>query len=156
MLILLIKSFTTPTDPVAPSRFTLYNPHFLMFYMLSCISASVRCFSYFFTASEWVTSPATEKSFAVIDLLISIIIFFISATTPNELNQGELLDIDDPDEGIMVLHDGRVVRNVSYQRKKSNNDMTRLDWITFISPGTYFELGSKCLAAVKHHVWLDE
>ncbi|KAI9321346.1 ABC transporter type 1, transmembrane domain-containing protein [Dichotomocladium elegans] len=113
MLILVLKSFSTPADPVSPMKFTLYNPHFLTFYTLACISANVRCFSYFFTDSDdnWVISAATEKSFAVVDLVICVVVWFVCATTPGELDQGELLDIDDAEDGILVLHDGRVVRS---------------------------------------------
>lgn len=115
MLILVIKSFTTPADPVSPSKFTLYNPHFLVFYTLASTSAIVRAFSYFVTNSDddWIISATTEKSFAVVDLAICITVWLICATTPGELDQGELLDIDDAEDGILVLHDGRVVRSVS-------------------------------------------
>ncbi|KAJ8657898.1 hypothetical protein O0I10_006426 [Lichtheimia ornata] len=113
MLILVIKSFTTPADPVSPSKFTLYNPHFLVFYTLASTSAIVRAFSYFVTNSDddWIISATTEKSFAVVDLAICITVWLICATTPGELDQGELLDIDDAEDGILVLHDGRVVRS---------------------------------------------
>ncbi|ORZ00940.1 ABC transporter type 1, transmembrane domain-containing protein [Syncephalastrum racemosum] len=113
MLILVIKSFTTPADPVSPSKFTLYNPHFLIFYTLASSSAIVRAFSYFITGSDanWATSSTIEKSFAAIDLVICITIWLVSVTTPGELDQGELLDIDGDDGGILVLHDGRVVRS---------------------------------------------
>lgn len=114
MLILVIKSFTTPADPVSPSKFTLYNPHFLIFYTLASSSAIVRAFSYFITGSDanWATSSTIEKTFAAIDLMICITIWLVSVTTPGELDQGELLDIDGDDGGILVLHDGRVVRSV--------------------------------------------
>ncbi|KAG2215849.1 hypothetical protein INT45_004424, partial [Circinella minor] len=113
MLILVIKSFTTPADPVSPARFTLYNPHYLVFYTLASVSAIVRCFSYFITNihDNWIISSTTEKSFAAVDLIICLSVWILCATTPGELDQGELLDIDDADEGILVLHDGRVVRS---------------------------------------------
>ena len=115
MLTLVIKSFTTPADPVSPARFTLYNPHYLVFYTLASVSAIVRCFSYFITNihDNWIISSTTERSFAAVDLIICLAVWILCATTPGELDQGELLDIDDADEGILVLHDGRVVRSVS-------------------------------------------
>lgn len=54
-----------------------------------------------------------DSSFGLVNLCTNLILWTISATTPTELNQGELLDFDDTDVGVMVLHDGRVVRNVS-------------------------------------------
>ncbi|KAI9244357.1 ABC transporter type 1, transmembrane domain-containing protein [Phascolomyces articulosus] len=113
MLILVIKSFTTPADPVSPAKFTLYNPHYLIFYTLASLSAIVRTFSYFITNLDdnWIISSTTEKSFAIVDLVICLAVWMLCATTPGELDQGELLDIDDADEGILVLHDGRVVRS---------------------------------------------
>lgn len=34
-------------------------------------------------------------------------------TSPSELDRGELVDFEDDDDGVLVLFDGRVVRNVS-------------------------------------------
>ncbi|KAF7724816.1 hypothetical protein EC973_000701 [Apophysomyces ossiformis] len=77
------------------------------------MSAVIRCFSYFITASKdsWPTSSTIEKAFAIVDLAICLALWAVSATTPTELDQGELVDFDDEDDGVLVLHDGRVVRN---------------------------------------------
>lgn len=116
MLILVIKSFTTPTDPVAPLKFTIYNPHFLVFYTLVSGAAVARSYSYFVVTPDkgWLISPTTEKAFAAIDMLLCVIIWIVSATSPGELDHRELSDIDNGEDGILVLHDGRVVRNVSW------------------------------------------
>ncbi|KAI8379618.1 uncharacterized protein BYT42DRAFT_333425 [Radiomyces spectabilis] len=113
VLVLVIKSFTTPADPVILSKLTVYNPHFLVFYSLALLSAVARIFSYFVIGSqtEWLTSSTIEKSFAIIDLVICIILWFVSATTPTELDPRELMDFEDDDSGVLVLHDGRTVRN---------------------------------------------
>jgi hypothetical protein len=73
----------------------------------------VRAFDYFLTDNQWLISSAIEKSFALIDLVLTFILWFVTATCPSELDQGELLDFDDEDDGVLVLHDGNVVRNVS-------------------------------------------
>ncbi|KAI8341301.1 ABC transporter type 1, transmembrane domain-containing protein [Chlamydoabsidia padenii] len=113
ILVLVIRSFTTPSDSLSPSKFTLYNYHFLLFYSLAITSSFLRCFSYFVISHDdhWLTSWTIEISFAVTNLAINLILWTASATAPSELDQGELLDFDDTDDGVMVLHDGRVVRN---------------------------------------------
>ncbi|CAO3590539.1 unnamed protein product [Absidia cylindrospora] len=113
ILMLVLRSFTTPSDPLSPSKFTLYNYHFLLFYTLAIISSFLRCFSYLVIShgDHWLTSWTIEISFAVTNLTINLILWTASATAPSELDQGELLDFDDTDDGVMVLHDGRVVRN---------------------------------------------
>ncbi|KAI7874792.1 uncharacterized protein EV154DRAFT_430271 [Mucor mucedo] len=107
VLILVIKSFTTPTNPIDPSKFTRYSHHFLVFYTITFISALIRCFDYYFTNQ----SLAIDKSFASIDLILCFILWIVIITSPSELDQGELVDFEDDDDGVLVLHDGRVVRN---------------------------------------------
>lgn len=108
MLVLVIKSFTTPTNPIDPSKFTRYSHHFLVFYTITFISALIRCFDYYFTNQ----SLAIDKSFATIDLILCFILWIVIITSPSELDQGELVDFEDDDDGVLVLNDGRVVRNV--------------------------------------------
>lgn len=79
-----------------------------MFYSLTFISALIRCFDYYFTNQ----TLAIDKSFALIDLLLCFILWIVIITSPSELDQGELVDFEDDDDGVLVLHDGRVVRNV--------------------------------------------
>ncbi|KAI8978492.1 ABC transporter type 1, transmembrane domain-containing protein [Pilobolus umbonatus] len=111
ILILVIKSFTTPADPLDPSKFTRYSYHFLIFYSVTLISAIVRVFDYFFTLNNWFISSTLEKSFASIDLCLCFGLWFVTITSPSELDQGELVDFEEDDDGVLVLHDGRVVRN---------------------------------------------
>ncbi|KAI8647165.1 ABC transporter type 1, transmembrane domain-containing protein [Parasitella parasitica] len=111
VLALVIKSFTTPANPVDPSKFTRYSHHFLLFYALFFVSALIRVFDYFFTDNNWFISSGIEKSFSLIDLCLCFILWFVVVTSPTELDQGELVDFDDDDHGVLVLHDGRVVRN---------------------------------------------
>lgn len=68
---------------------------------------------YFFTDNNWSISPTIEKSFALIDLSLCFVLWYVISTSPTELDQGELADFEDDDDGVLVLHDGRVVRNVS-------------------------------------------
>ncbi|CAO3621386.1 unnamed protein product [Mucor hiemalis] len=112
VLILVIKSFTTPANPVDPSKFTRYSHHFLVFYSIILISAIIRFFDYFFTNEKnWFISSAIEKSFACIDLGLCFILWSVVVTSPSELDRGELVDFEDDDDGVLVLFDGRVVRN---------------------------------------------
>ncbi|KAI8089911.1 uncharacterized protein BX664DRAFT_365696 [Halteromyces radiatus] len=131
ILILVLKSFTTPSDPLSPSKFTLYNYHFLLFFSMAIISSFLRCFSYFVIThgDHWVTSWTIETSFAVTNLVINLILWATSATAPSELDQGELLDFDDTDDGVMVLLDGRVVRNGRILSLEANASV--LSCITF-------------------------
>lgn len=63
--------------------------------------------------SKWFISSAIEKTFAGIDLGLCFILWIVIITSPSELDQGELIDFEDDEDGVLVLHDGRVVRNVS-------------------------------------------
>lgn len=77
----------------------------------------IRLFDYYFTVdNNWFISSAIEKSFACIDLALCFILWIVIITSPSELDQGELVDFDDDDDGVLVLHDGRVVRNVTYHK----------------------------------------
>lgn len=94
-----------------PSKFTRYSHHFLLFYALFFVSALIRVFDYFFTDNNWFISSGIEKSFSLIDLCLCFTLWFVVITSPTELDQGELVDFEDDDDGVLVLHDGRVVRN---------------------------------------------
>lgn len=100
-------------NPIDPSKFTRYTYHFLIFYSLVFLSAIIRVVDYFFTDNNWSISPTIEKSFALIDLSLCFVLWYVISTSPTELDQGELADFEDDDDGVLVLHDGRVVRNVS-------------------------------------------
>ncbi|KAL0088903.1 ABC transporter type 1, transmembrane domain-containing protein [Phycomyces blakesleeanus] len=142
ILILVIRSFTTPADPVAPSKFTLYNPHFLTFYSFALISAIVRIFAHFGTLlnSRDGVPSGVEKGFSLVDCFICLAIWLVSATTPSELDQGELLDFDDDDDGVMVLNDGRVVRNgriLSFEATASPLSFMTFGWINSLLHKAY-------------------
>ncbi|CAO3611821.1 unnamed protein product [Cunninghamella echinulata] len=153
IIILILKSFTTPTDPVSPSKFSLYNPHFLIFYTIFVVSAILRCFSDFILSNNgtW-TSLTIESTFALVNLCTNWILWMISATTSTELNQGELLDFDDTDVGVMVLHDGRVVRNgriLSLEASASPLSCITFGWINSLLHSTLkYPLTSELLWAL--------
>ncbi|KAI9486629.1 MAG: ABC transporter type 1, transmembrane domain-containing protein [Benjaminiella poitrasii] len=111
ILILVIKSFTMPANPLDPSSFTKYSQHFLVFYSLIFVSALVRAFDYFLTNNDRFIPSAVEKSFAFIDLVLCLILWVVIVTSPTEIDHGELAELEDDDHGVLVLHDGRVVRN---------------------------------------------
>ncbi|KAL9548576.1 hypothetical protein MBANPS3_005610 [Mucor bainieri] len=113
VLALVIKSFTTPANPTDPSKFTRYSHHFLVFYALFFVSAVVRAFDYLLTDKHnWFISSGIEKTFSLIDLCLCCVLWSVVVTSPAELDHGELLDVDDDDDDrVLVLHDGRVVRN---------------------------------------------
>ncbi|KAI9031832.1 ABC transporter type 1, transmembrane domain-containing protein [Phycomyces nitens] len=141
ILILVIRSFTTPTDPVAPSKFTLYNPHFLTFYSFALFSAIVRIFAHFGTLlNSGDMASGIEKGFSLVDCFICLAIWLVSATTPSELDQGELLDFDDDDDGVLVLNDGRVVRNgriLSFEATASPLSFMTFGWINSLLHKAY-------------------
>ncbi|KAI8367772.1 ABC transporter type 1, transmembrane domain-containing protein [Blakeslea trispora] len=111
ILILVIKSFTTPENPLDSSKFTRYSYHFLTFYSLISLSAIMRVCDYFLTNNNWYISPSIEQSFAVIDVILCTLLWYVMMTSPTELDQAELVDFDEDEDGVLVLLDGRVVRN---------------------------------------------
>ncbi|GAA5816352.1 hypothetical protein MFLAVUS_009880 [Mucor flavus] len=130
ILILVIKSFTTPANPIDPSKFTRYSHHFLTFYSITFISAMIRFFDYYFTVdNNWFISSAIEKSFACIDLALCFILWIVIITSPSELDQGELVDFDDDDDGVLVLHDGRVGRILSLESCASPLSSITFSWM---------------------------
>jgi hypothetical protein len=60
-----------------------------------------------------VPGTALEILLAALSTCICFALFFVSVTTPREIEREELLDLDDSDGSVMILKDGRVLRNVS-------------------------------------------
>ncbi|KAI7862297.1 ABC transporter type 1, transmembrane domain-containing protein [Spinellus fusiger] len=144
ILILVIKSFTTPSDPVSPSKFTLYNPHFLVFYSFALISASLRLIAHFGSLLEKAAlfTAGIEKEFSVIDFAICLTLWYVSATTPSELNHGELLDMDEDEDGVLVLDDGHIVRNgrlLSFEANASPLSFVTFSWINSLLQKAYHQ-----------------
>ncbi|CEP19654.1 hypothetical protein [Parasitella parasitica] len=133
-------SFTTPANPVDPSKFTRYSHHFLLFYALFFVSALIRVFDYLFTDNNWFISSGIEKTFSLIDLSLCFILWFVVITSPTELDQGELVDFDDDDHGVLVLHDGRVVRNgriLSLESSASPLSSLTFSWMNSLLKSAY-------------------
>lgn len=72
----------------------------------------IRFFDYFFTVEKnWFISSSIEKSFACIDLVLCFGLWMVIVTSPEELDQGELLFEEDEEDVLVLPQDGRVVRN---------------------------------------------
>lgn len=112
ILALIIKSFSVPIHPAEPSRFTKYKYHILIFYTLLFVSAITRVLDYYFTDNKWLISSAIEKAFSVYDLALCFTLWTVILTSPSELNPRELLDYQDDDDSVLILHDGKIIRNV--------------------------------------------
>lgn len=106
------KLFIISSNPVAPSKFTLYNPHLLSFYTITSLASVIRIRS-LTLGSTPVPGTALEILLAALSTCICFALFFVSVTTPREIEREELLDLDDSDGSVMILKDGRVLRNVS-------------------------------------------
>lgn len=104
-----------------------------MFYSLEFISAIVRILDYYFTDNTWFISSSIEKSFSIVDLILSFVSWFVIVTSPSELDQGELVDFEDDDDGVLVLHDGRVVRNVSKIQITNEPQLTHKNRVVFLA-----------------------
>lgn len=130
----MIKSFTTPSNPIDPTKFTKYSHHFLTFYSITLLSALLRCFDYFFTVEKnWFISSSIEKSFACIDLILCLGLWIVIITSPEELDAQEYIEIED--ETVMVLPDGRVVRNgrlLSLESSASPLSSVTFSWMNSI------------------------
>jgi hypothetical protein len=122
------KLFMISSNPVAPSKVTLYNPHLLLFYTISLLASVISLRSHILEIDTNPTTGTTiETLLAVLSTCICTALFLISATTPREIDREELLDIDDSDGSVMILKDGRVLRNVSItQVRKSFFDLYTL------------------------------
>ena len=86
----------------------------MIFYSLILVSAFIRVGDYFLTSNNWYISSSIEQSFALIDVVLCTLLWYVIMTSPTELDQAELVDFDDDEDGVLVLFDGRVVRNVSF------------------------------------------
>jgi hypothetical protein len=133
-----------------PSKFTRYSHHFLIFYSTIFVSAIIRCFDYFLTDQKsWFISSTIEKSFACIDLTLCFILWIIIVTSPSELNQGELIDFEDDDDGVLVLFDGRVVRNVV---KRLIYLYMHVTYHYYYNLGPYFKFGIVCFPIISTYI----
>ncbi|KAI7898810.1 uncharacterized protein BX663DRAFT_442359 [Cokeromyces recurvatus] len=132
ILILIIKTFTAPENPLDPSTFTKYSYHFLVFYSLIFVSAIVRAFDCYLTNSYSPDSFTVEKLFTFVDLLLCFILWFIIISSPSEIDHRELVDFEDDDHSVLVLYDGRVVRNgriLSLESSASPLSSITFSWI---------------------------
>ncbi|CAO3660699.1 unnamed protein product [Umbelopsis vinacea] len=112
VLVMVTKLFMISSNPVAPSKVTLYNPHLLLFYTISLLASVISLRSHILEIDTNPTTGTTiETLLAVLSTCICTALFLISATTPREIDREELLDIDDSDGSVMILKDGRVLRN---------------------------------------------
>lgn len=84
---------------------------------MTLLSTVLRGFDYFLTDNNWFISSSIEKSFACIDFGLCFILWIIIITAPSELDQRELVDFEDNDDNVLVLQDGRVIRNVHIKKR---------------------------------------
>lgn len=111
---MVIKLFMISSNPVAPSKVTLYNPHLLVFYTIALLGSVIRLRSNVLNSDNDNSAENTlEILTSALSTCICTALFLVSATTPREIDREELLDIDDSDGSVMILKDGRVLRNVS-------------------------------------------
>ncbi|KAI8345314.1 hypothetical protein EDC96DRAFT_486829 [Choanephora cucurbitarum] len=140
ILILVIKSFTTPENPLDSSKFTRYSYHFVIFYSLILVSAIIRVGDYFLTSNNWYISSSIEQSFALIDVVLCTLLWYVIMTSPTELDQAELVDFDDDEDGVLVLFDGRVVRNgriLSLESSASPMSSLTFSWMNSLLKTAY-------------------
>ncbi|RCI04069.1 hypothetical protein CU098_000751, partial [Rhizopus stolonifer] len=137
ILLLIIKSFTTPRNPLDSSRFTRYSWHFMLFYLLVFVSSVVRMFDYFLTPNNWFISATIEKSFASVDVCLCFILVYVVMTSPTELDQAELMNFEDEDEGVLVLSDGGVGRMLSLEPSASPLSSVTFSWMNSLLHTAY-------------------
>ncbi|ORX62311.1 hypothetical protein DM01DRAFT_1315750 [Hesseltinella vesiculosa] len=114
LLILIIQSFTRSHHPLSPSRFTIYNPHFLCFYTFYLATGIMDCSLDLVTMATASSACSFWNMQTIVDFAnvgCTLISWQASITAPAELSPRELLDVEDVDESVMVLHDGQVVRS---------------------------------------------
>ncbi|KAM3589807.1 hypothetical protein VKS41_000661 [Umbelopsis sp. WA50703] len=112
VLVMVIKLFMISSNPVAPSKVTLYNPHLLLFYTVALLASVIRLRSNLLHSDNDGSAKNTlEILTSALSTCICFALFLVSATTPREIDREELLDIDDSDGSVMILKDGRVLRN---------------------------------------------
>ncbi|KAG1520063.1 hypothetical protein G6F52_008021 [Rhizopus delemar] len=161
VLLLVIKSFTV-------FKFTRYSNHLLVFYSMTLLSTVLRGFDYFLTDNNWFISSSIEKSFACIDFGLCFILWMIIITAPSELDQRELVDFEDNDDNVLVLQDGRVIRNgrmLSLESTASPLSSISFSWMNSllkialdsrISANTLWELPARQRARENYRLFAEQ